>query len=397
MRPDLLLHGGAVLDVATGQTEVRDVGIRDGVVVTSDEMRGAHVVDASGLTVMYGLWDCHAHPGSLMYDPPATGYFETVAARTLRAVDNVRTAARMGITGVRATGEPDDIDIELGKATAAGMVDGSRVLGAGPVVRTTGGHGTAYPREYLRMQPDLVVDGPNETRRAVRSLNERGARWVKLALTGGLYSEHESVDGNQFDDDELVAAMRAAADRGLPVAAHCGSSRVAVRFAQLGGRSVEHGYALDEEAAAMMAKAGTWLVPTIGVTHDQEMMIDDGWPPHAKERAIASAATHAESLRICIAAGVRIATGADLNPIGPRLHRELAMLEVAGMSRLDVLRAATAGGRELNGFGTNTTPTAGDVADLIVVDGDPLQSLDVLTDPHAVIVHGRLLFDGQLR
>lgn len=118
---------------------------------------------------------------------------------------------------------------------------------------------------------------------------------------------------------------------------------MARRFAELGGRSVEHGYALDEAAAAALAAAGTWLVPTIAVTHDEPMMVETGWPPHAHHRAVASAPAHAEALLACLAAGVRIATGADLNPIGPRLHGELAMLEKAGVPRQQVLYAATVG------------------------------------------------------
>lgn len=153
-----------------------------------------------------------------------------------------------------------------------------------------------------------MVDGPVEARRAVRSLVERGADWVKVLITGGLYSEHESVDGGQFADDELVAVMQAAGARGIPVAAHCGSAQMARRFAELGGRSVEHGYALDEAAAAALAAAGTWLVPTIAVTHDEPMMVETGWPPHAHHRAVASAPAHAEALLACLAAGVRIAT-----------------------------------------------------------------------------------------
>src|SRR6185312_16418992 len=155
--------------------------------------------------------------------------------------------------------------------------------------------------------------------RAARALIEQGVDWIKVMLTGGLYSEHESVDDPQFTPAELEAVMVAANRRGIPVAAHCGSGPVAQMFARAGGRSIEHGYALDDAAATVMAEHGTWLVPTIGVTHDTDIMIADGWPEHARTRAIASAARHGQALRACLAAGVRVATGADLNPIGPRL------------------------------------------------------------------------------
>jgi imidazolonepropionase-like amidohydrolase len=110
-------------------------------------------------------------------------------------------------------------------------------------------------------------------------------------------------------------------------------------------------------------------------------------------RAIASSAKHADAVRACIAAGVKIATGADLNPIGPRLHAELRLLEQIGMSRLDVLRAATAGSRELNGLGGETVPQPGSAADLILVDGNPLDDSSVLQRPRGVVVFGRLVID----
>jgi imidazolonepropionase-like amidohydrolase len=140
-----------------------------------------------------------------------------------------------------------------------------------------------------------------------------------------------------------------------------------------------------------MAANGTWLVPTMSVTHDQEFIEAEGWPTHAAERARASMAGHAEALKACLEAGVRIAVGADLNPIGPRLHRELEMLERAGMDRLAVLHAATVGGREMNGLGAVSRPVPTSPADLLLVDGDPLERLDVLRTPAWVFAHGRVL------
>ncbi len=307
------------------------------------------------------------------------------------AISNLQRALRAGVTGVRVLGETDDIDVTLSRATSSGSIVGPRVLPSGLTLHTTGGHGHAYPREYLRMRYFDVVDGPTEVTRSVRGHVQRGAQWIKLCLTGGLFSEHEAVDEEQFDDGELRAAMAAARGRGVPVAAHCGSPRVAERFAALGGRSVEHGYAIDEASAHAMAQAGTWLVPTIAVTHDEQMMIDDGWPPHAIARALESAKAHAEALRACIDADVRIAVGADLNPLATRIHREIQLLESAGMTRLQVLSAATAGGRELNGFGGGGAPEPGDLADLVAVRRHPLDDMATLRDPTVVTVSGRVL------
>ncbi len=392
----LRIGGAAWLDADAGVAERRDLFMVDGV-IAPDDGREAPTLDASGLTALFGLWDCHAHVGSLMYDPGASGYFESASQRTIRAGENMREAATMGVTGIRCLDETDDLDLSWARAYESGSTPGPRVRGAGRALRATGGHGTAFPRTYTRLDVMMICDGPDAMARAVRTQIERGAHWIKIMLTGGLYSPHETADGAQLTHAELASALEVANMRGIPVAAHCGGTRPAIDFSNLGGRSVEHGYMLGEEAADVLARNGTWLVPTIGVTHDQEYIAAEGWPVHAAERSRELMPIHAAALRACIDAGVPIALGADLNPIGPRLHREMEMLESLGLSRRWILHAASVGGRALNGFGPGSLPEPGAAADVILVDGDPLERLDVLRRPRFVVTHGRLVAaDGQI-
>ena len=384
------IRGASWLDTATGETCVRDLLVEDGV-IRRDDGRRARTVDGSGLTAMFGLWDCHAHAGGLMYDPDATGYFEAAPDRTIRAGENFRQAVEMGVTGVRCVDEADDLDLAWGRAYAAGTTLGPRVVGAGRGVRTTGGHGTAFPRVYTQMGAELIVDGADAMARAVRRQVERGAQWIKIMLTGGLYSPFEAADEGQFTKAELATLMEVANQRGIPVAAHCGGTDPAIAFSEQGGRSIEHGYMLDERAAKVMARNGTWLVATIGVTHDQEYIEAEGWPEHAAVRSRELMPVHAAALLACIEAGVQIAVGADLNPIGPRFHRELEMLERAGMGRRAVLHAASVGGRHLNGFGGSSMPDPGSAADLILLEENPMSSLATLRQPLLVITHGRVV------
>jgi imidazolonepropionase-like amidohydrolase len=391
MHDEFLIQGGVVFDSATGESAKKVLAIKSGNVVPIDTVKNPKVIDASGLTVMFGLWDCHAHPGGLMYDPTAQGYFEGPAEWAVRAGANLLEAATYGVTGVRAVADASRVDIAWAKALANGTYLGPRLLCAGAGIRTTGGHGTAFPRRAMDAIWEIPADGADEMRKVARSLVEQGVDWFKLMITGGLYSEHETVEDSQFTDDELIAIMEVARNRGIPVAAHCGGARIAERFSDLGGRSIEHGYALDEKTAATLAKNGTWLVPTISVTHDFEMMEKDGWPSHAKDRAKIAAKKHAESLLACVEAGVKIATGADLNPIGPRTHREITLLETAGLTRLQALHAATSSSRELNGLGPQTSPEPGTSADLIFVEGDPMTDYACIERPKAVMTFGRFV------
>jgi imidazolonepropionase-like amidohydrolase len=391
-----LLKNGSILDTKSGMSQKGDVAIKNGTIVGPSLLQDPEVIDLEGRIVSFGLWDCHAHPGSLMYDSKNEGYFQSVAEWTVRAGKNLLDSVAMGVTGIRTTSESIGIDSAWARSFEAGLFKGPRVKCSGPGLRVTGGHGTTFPKEHREVHVEWVADGADGMRVATRELIESGVDLIKLMITGGLYSEHETVEDSQFTEDELRAVMAVAVNKGIPVAAHCGGARAAELFANLGGRSIEHGYALDEKAAAAMAKNGTWLVPTIGVTTDIALMEADGWPEHAKTRAKLAAVRHKESLRICLAAGVRIATGADLNPIGPRLHAEMVMLEEAGMSRLEVLHAATAGGRELNGMGDASAPTHGALADLLILDKNPLEDIDSLKNPAGVLTFGRLVKDWRL-
>ncbi|MYI56014.1 MAG: hypothetical protein F4062_03125, partial [Acidimicrobiia bacterium] len=143
----LRIRGAAWLDVATGESARCDLLVDDGM-IERDDGRQAATVDASGMTAMYGLWDCHSHPGGLMYDNAGVGFFEGLPDRTIRAGENFAGAVAAGVTGVRCLSEGDELDLAWGRAYAAGTSLGPRVTGAGRALRTTAGHGTCFPRYY---------------------------------------------------------------------------------------------------------------------------------------------------------------------------------------------------------------------------------------------------------
>ena len=112
---DYLIKNVSLFDTSNGDISVSDLAIKNGRVTSPDLLKDPKIKDGTGLITMFGIWDCHSHPGSLMYDNFAHGYFESAAARTIRAGSNLIEAARLGITGVRALSEANQIDIEWGK------------------------------------------------------------------------------------------------------------------------------------------------------------------------------------------------------------------------------------------------------------------------------------------
>jgi predicted amidohydrolase len=120
MPNQILIKGAAVFDSANGESKVRDLAVKDGQVVDPSSLVNPQIVDASGLTAMFGLWDCHAHPGGLMYDLSAAGYFEGPAEWAVRAGSNLLEAATYGVTGIRAVADASRVDIAWAKALAEG-------------------------------------------------------------------------------------------------------------------------------------------------------------------------------------------------------------------------------------------------------------------------------------
>jgi imidazolonepropionase-like amidohydrolase len=185
---NLLVKGAQILDVSTGEAKKRDLAISNGLVVDANSIVDPKIIDASDLHVMFGLWDCHAHPGGLMYDPYAQGYFEGPAEWAVRAGANLMDAALMGVTGIRTMAEANRIDLAWASGFATGIYSGPRIKCSGAGLRTTGGHGTAFPKRPIEVQWEWAVDGADQMRTAARSLIEQGVDWIKLMITGGLDS-----------------------------------------------------------------------------------------------------------------------------------------------------------------------------------------------------------------
>jgi imidazolonepropionase-like amidohydrolase len=379
--------------------ELRDgpVRVEDGriVAVGPDADSGAdEVLDAGGGTVLPGLIDAHFHAYGIGLD--LLGESRPLSYVALAGARRLAAALRRGFTTVRdvAGGDPG-----LAAAVAEGLFPAPRYLYTGPALSQTGGHGDPRPAETdlcgCHTHMTEVVDGADALRRAVRERFRRGAHAIKIMASGGVVSPTDPIRVPQYSAEEVRAVTEEAARRGSYVAAHAYSVEAVRHAVENGVRSVEHGNLIDEATAALMAQRGAFLVPTL-VTYDamDRRGAELGLSPVAqgKNREVLDAGR--EAVRTARAAGVRIGFGTDL--MGALEDEQLAGLrlqaEVAGVPAL--LRSATSVNADLLGRPDLGRVAPDCVADLLVLDGDPLADpgrLWTRTPGRRVVQAGRVL------
>ena len=330
-----LLHGGAVLDTRSGSVSAADIIVEDGRIAdVAAGLDGDEGIDCSGLTLLPGLIDCHAHmafAGLADTSSPPT-------YRLLEAVPKLRRTLQLGITTVR---DAWGADAGLRDAVEAGHVAGPRLLVSLAQLCGTGGIGDHFRPDTgedhgMLGSPHLprgVFDGPMQARNAVRRMVRSGADVIKVAATGSL-TKPQTADLHQVADDEMAEIVAEAARAGRHVMVHAHGARAAEAAARAGARSIEHGARLDEHAAAVLAETGTWLVPTLLPSQADRDPLQDGFA-EAREAA-------AQAFQWALNAGVPIAMGTDC-PVIPHERRleELGHMHRLGMAPLDVWRAAT--------------------------------------------------------
>ena len=412
------LTNGFVIDCATDDPESYPATV----VVEDGKVAGIHksadgplpeppsqekMIDLGGRFLMPGLWESHCHPGGMIPDPHRVTAFETEPERTLRAVRNTMTALNVGVTALRSAGEASFIDVALRETYAneqpAGLwqkgyedkrLIGPRMFCAGNGIRITGGHGANRRVEPQYLESALEADGPDEVRKATRYVIKMGVDWVKLMITGGIAGIREGMGESQMTFEEIEAACDAAHRKGLKVGAHTGAASAAKLAVKAGLDAVEHGYELDREACDMMAERGVYYCPTLSVTHDEAYMHRWEWPDYSIERALEGAEAHRQALQQALEAGVKIVNGADLNPIADTAIPEIEWVVQAGMSPAQALIASTRRPAELCDVDDVLgTVEVGKLADLIVVEENPLEDISALRNVCMVFKEGHVVVD----
>ena len=367
---------------------------------------GARIIDARGKVLMPGLIDCHVHCLASMLHLGRLASLPNVLA-VLRAVPLLRGMLDRGFTTVRDAG---GADYALAEATRSGVIDGPRLFPSGRALSQTGGHGDFRERsdviEPCACTPKIgaiarVVDGVDAMRLAVREEIQKGATQIKIMASGGVASPNDPVHFLGYSEDEIRAAVAEAANAGTYVMAHAYSSRAIARAVRCGVRSIEHGNLVDAEAAKVMADHGAIAVPTLAT---YEALASEGaslgFPPEALAKIEAVRGDGLRSLDIFARAGVRMAYGSDLLGESQRLQSDEFALRASVLGAAEAIRAATTHAAFLlNMEGRLGTVAAGAIADLLLIDGNPLDSIDLLRGQGESIVltmkDGRIFKDLQ--
>ena len=342
----------------------------------------AATVDAGGASLLPGLIDAHVH---LCLEPTIEGTdgvaSDTIETLLARSVDNAGKLLAAGITSARDQGSRDGIAIEVAAAQQAGKVVGARIMAAGRGITPTGGHGWTIGVE---------ADGPAEVRAAVMTEIERGADVIKLFPTGGVLGSGTHGFEVVMSMEELKAAVDEAHRHDVLVGAHIHGPEGIEMGLDAGVDTIEHATGITADQARRAAAQGVALVPTltgIDVMRDRADLV----PADLLSRVTEVAEAASAGIRIAIAAGARVLAGTDsgtpFNPPG-LMAREMQLLAGLGMGNAGAIAAATslvADTLRLKGRGTIEV---GAYADLILVDGNPLEDLSVLEQPRMVVQDG---------
>jgi imidazolonepropionase-like amidohydrolase len=352
---------------------------------------GDTVIDATGSFLLPGLTDAHVH---LALTEPNGTPTQPWAEWAAKVAQFMRETLDQGFTTVRDAGA---LDPAWARVTEKGMLPGPRILPSGSFISQTGGHGD-WRATYQDAEPvspiggffggTVVVDGADAVRAAARDQLRRGATQIKVMASGGVASPTDPIDAVQFTLDELRAAVEEAEARGSYVLAHAYHPRAIAQCIEAGIHSIEHGNLLDEETAARMAKAGMFLVPTL-ITYDMLAAGGEaiGLSSYQMEKLKAVHAAGEESVRIAKAAGVRIGSGSDL--LGPAMALKARELVIKSriLSPMEAIVSATRTNAELFGMADEIgTVAEGKLADLILLDRDPLAGPEALADAQRVRV-----------
>lgn len=375
----VLLEGGRIREIRT-----------DG---SAPESSDATVIDLRGACLLPGLWDVHIHPDYyLANEMPLADQVALFGHRLMAAL------TESGIVGLRSAGAHHYMDVAWKRAFDSGQYVGPRVFASGHFLTTTGGH-------FLTSGHALECDGPYGFVKAIREEIKNGVDHIKLNLSGGILGPTWDRHQNSFLlQDELKAAFDICHLREFKVMAHATNPEAVKHAIRLGAHSIEHGYILDDECIELFLKHDTWYVPTLAISHLTPEQVNNDWEQrwvrqrnmaHALcYRADAASDVHRAGFTKALKAGVKMALGSDIRPLKDAALLELGLWVRDGATPWQALVAATRNGAAICGMGNELgTIEVGKLADLIVVEGNPLDDIQNVRRLQLVLKEGVIVSD----
>ncbi len=397
------IFAGKLLDVEDGNfLENVMITIEGGIIqeIQEDANKDSfeNIIDLSGYTVLPGLMDVHTHLCDNSYMGEAFDHWTyPAAAFGIVGTVNAKKTLEAGFTTVRNVSDPFYADVALRDAINSGWVDGPRMYVSGAIITMTGGHGSwgnwIGPQHSVVAGANMVADGEDEIRKAVRTHIKHGVDLIKIAATGG-FGTPESIPGAaSYSVEEMKIAVDEAGKRGFKVAAHAHGKDGILNAVEAGVHSIEHAFFLDEESIKRMKERDVFLVmDLLSAQYDLIEINEDYSDKQLADSNEEEFRNYMTRFTKAYQTGVKMAFGTDASvyPHG-RNAEQFKMMVDTGMSKIDAIRSATIWAAELIGIEKNGgSIRRGKWADMIAVKGDPLEDISLLENIQFVMKDGKI-------
>lgn len=371
-----------------------DVKIEGTKLVEIGHVKANEGIDLSGKTILPGFIDAHVHLiflGDL--DPYETmSYSDNYLA--ICAAQNAKDTLEAGFTTVRDCGARNFMDVDLRNAIEAGTVPGPRLLVSGHIISITGGHGSFIPSRE--------ADGTEECRKAVREQLKAGVDWIKITATGGVLTQGSVPGVPQLTEEEISTIVNEAHRANRMIAAHAHGAEGIENAIEAGVDTIEHCTYADGKRINLMQQAGTIWVSTLKSSYDlnSKRAREAGIPQEILDKSEHAHRSQIESFQSARKKGINIILGTDSGT--PLCHHgenamEFYYLVLNGMTEMEAIITGTLRAAEALGIGDKVgSIEEGKIADLVVVNGNPLEDIRILTEKdniEIVMKKGEIIVD----